>query len=384
MSIFDELAEHAGLGFEDARMLPLATYTSPDVLAAERSAVFADAWTCVGRAADIPNPGDHLTAELPAQHRSIIVVRDATGSLVAHDNVCIHRGARLLDGCGHVERITCPYHAWSYRLDGTLIGAPYMRDPGSADAVAFRPDGHRLVPIRIEEWEGFVFATEDAAAPPLAPRLAGLTEVVAPFRMAEYVPVHQQVDEWGTNWKLLVENFMDAYHVFKVHQATFGQDGDSTLDTVVHPGTDDWAHHVVMPASGPDLLPEGDHRLAGAWRRAVVLAAVFPTHVMQLQPDWLWYLQISPLGTDRVRIRWDVSVAPSVLDAQPDRDAYVADLLRLLNAVNSEDQPIVEGIRRAATGPQFPRGPLSYLERNVYDFDRYIARRLAGVNDPGR
>jgi phenylpropionate dioxygenase-like ring-hydroxylating dioxygenase large terminal subunit len=233
------------------------------------------------------------------------------------------------------------------------------------------------VPIRIEVWEGFVFATQDAAAPPLAPRLASLTEVVAPFRMAEYVPVHQQVDEWATNWKLLVENFMDAYHVFKVHQATFGQDGDSTLDTVVHPGTDDWAHHVVMPASGPDLLPEGDDRLAGGWRRAVVLAAVFPTHVMQLQPDWLWYLQISPVGTDRVRIRWDVSVAPSVLAAQPDRDAYVADLLRLLNAVNSEDQPIVEGIRGAANRPQFPRGPLSYLERNVYDFDRYVARHIA-------
>ena len=108
----------------------------------------------------------------------------------------------------------------------------------------------------------------------------------------------------------------------------------------------------------------------------VVLAAVFPTHVMQLQPDWLWYLQISPLGTDRVRIRWDVSVAPTVLAAQDDRDAYVRDLLDLLNAVNAEDQPIIEGVRRSADGDQFPRGPLSYLERNVFDFDRYVARRL--------
>jgi phenylpropionate dioxygenase-like ring-hydroxylating dioxygenase large terminal subunit len=382
MSIFDELAAHAGLGADQARMLPLAAYTSAGVLDAERRSVFGHAWVCVGRTADVPHPGDFITAELPsavagAGDRSIIVLRDDAGALVAHDNVCVHRGSRLLDGCGHVARITCPYHAWSYRLDGGLIGAPYMQGSVGGDGKPFRPGDHRLTPIRLEVWEGFVFATHDPAAAPLAPRLTGLTEVVARFAMADYVPVHHQVDVWATNWKLLVENFMDAYHVFKVHAATFGTDGDSTLDTVVHPGTDEWAHHVVLPAVGDDLAPPDDTRLTGAWRRAVVLAAVFPTHVMQLQPDWLWYLQVSPLGTDRVRIRWDLSVAPAVLASQPDRDAYVADVLGLLQAVNAEDQPIVEGIRRAADGPQFRRAPWSYLERNVHDFDRYIARRLS-------
>lgn len=385
MSVFDELAAHAALGFDDAVMLPIAAYTSPEVLDAERATLFADGWICVGRTADLSNVGDYLTAELPTitdsgassdAHRSIIVVRDDSGELLAHDNVCIHRGSQLLEGCGHIARITCPYHAWSFRLDGTMIGAPYMNDPAASGLPAFRPDGRRLVPIRLEMWEGFVFATQSPDTAPLAPHLAGLTEVVAPFRMAEYVPVHRQVDVWATNWKLLVENFMDAYHVFRVHEATFGQEGDSTLDTHVHPGTDAWAHHLVLPPGGPDLLPAHDRRLDGDWRRAVVLAAVFPTHVMQLQPDWLWYLQISPLGTDRVRIRWDVSVAPEVLAAQPDRDAYVDDLLALLHAVNAEDQPIVEGIRRRAVGPQFRRGPLSYLERNVFDFDRYVARHV--------
>ena len=381
MSIFDELAAHAALDADHARMLPLAAYTSVDVLDAERRRVFGDAWVCVGRTADVPRPGDFLTAELPAAltgagDRSIIVLRDESGGVVAYDNVCVHRGARLLDGCGHAARITCPYHAWSYRLDGGLIGAPHMQGSVGSDGEPFRPGDHRLMPIRVEVWEGFVFATHDPGAAPLAPRLAGLTEVVAPFAMADYVPVHRQVDVWATNWKLLVENFMDAYHVFKVHAATFGTDGDSTLDTIVHPGTDDWAHHVVLPDGGDDLAPPHDTRLAGAWRRAVVLAAVFPTHVMQLQPDWLWYLQISPIGTGSVRIRWDVSVAPTVLEARSDRVSYVAEVLELLHAVNAEDQPIVEGIRRAADGPQFPRAPLSYLERNVHDFDRYIARRL--------
>jgi choline monooxygenase len=234
-------------------------------------------------------------------------------------------------------------------------------------------------PIRLEEWEGFVFVSLDPDARPLAPRLTGLQQVLAPYRLAEYVPVHQQVDVWHTNWKLLVENFMDAYHVFKVHKATFGVNGDHTLDTFMRPGTDDWAHHVVVEADGDDIAHPDNTSLVGDQRKTLVLAAVFPTHVMQVQPDWLWYLQISPLGTDRVRIRWDVSVAPEVLAAAADPDTYVADLLALLHAVNAEDQPVIEAVRRNADGAQFERGPLSYLERNVFDFDRFVATALARI-----
>jgi phenylpropionate dioxygenase-like ring-hydroxylating dioxygenase large terminal subunit len=383
MSLFDELAAHAALAFEVARMLPIATYASDEVLAKERSSIFANAWVCVGRTADLPGAGDYLTAELPAtteganSDRSIIVLRNQDGELAAFDNVCVHRGSPLLDGCGNAARITCPYHAWVYRLDGQLIGAPYMHQTVGPDGEPFEPSDHRLTPIRLEVWEGFIFATQDASAASLAPRLTGLTDVVAPFNMAAYVPVHQQVDVWATNWKLLVENFMDAYHVFKVHKESFGKDGDSTRDTTMYPGCDAWAHHLVLHEAGDDIAHAHNTTLTDSWRKTIVLAAVFPTHVMQLQPNWLWYLQISPLGTDRVRIRWDVSVAPEVLAAQADPDTYVHSVLALLNQVNAEDRPIVEGVRRRADGPQFPRGPLSYLERNVYDFDRYITRRLS-------
>ena len=381
MSIFAELAEHASLPFELGRMLPLGAYCDPAVLAAEHRALFAAEWICVGRTADIPARGDYLTAEVPlggdttagdtSGHRSVIVLRGDDGEVAAFDNVCIHRGAQLLEGCGTTARITCPYHAWAFRLDGGLIGGPYMQR-----TEGFTPGEHQLVALPVEVWEGFVFISQAADPAPLAPRLTGLTEVLAPYRLAGYVPVHQQVDVWATNWKLLVENFMDAYHVFKVHQGTFAANGDNTLDTTLYPGTEAWAHHVVVHDKGDDIAHPDNTTLQGPWRKAIVLGAVFPTHVMQVQPDWLWYLQISPLGTDRCRIRWDVSVAPEMLAAQTDPDAYVAELLALLNAVNAEDQPIVEGIRSGVERPQFPRGPLSYLERNVHDFDAYVARRL--------
>ena len=166
--------------------------------------------------------------------------------------------------------------------------------------------------------------------------------------MAGYVPVHRQVDVWHTNWKLLFENFMDAYHVFKVHKNSFAKNGDNTLQTTMHDGTDHYAYHLVGhdadAASG--VAHPSNTSLEGEWRHTLVLGAVFPTHVMQLQPDWLWYLQLSPLGVDRVRIRWDVSVAPEVLADQADPGAYVARLLDLLNLVNAEDRPIVEGVFR--------------------------------------
>lgn len=373
-----ELTRFAATSFECSTMLPLEVYRSPAVLRAEHERVLVPAWHCVGRTADVPHPGDHLTATIPHLHddgstgdRGVLVARGDDGTLRAFDNRCVHRGAPLATGCGSAARFTCPYHAWAFRLDGRLIGAPYMQGTG---ADAFDADAHMLGALRLEVWEGFVFVTADPDAEPLATRLAGLTDVVARFDMAAYVPVHRQIDVWDTNWKLLAENFMDTYHVFRVHRATFGATSDSPTNTTMYPGTDAWAYHVALDRE--EMAHPANTALTGDWRRAVVLAAVFPTHVMQLQADYLWHLQLAPLGTDRVRIRWDVAVAPDVLATQADRDAYVAALLDLLNAVNAEDRPVVESIRRAADGPQFARGPLSVYERNVHDFDLHVARRL--------
>ena len=313
------------------------------------------------------------------------MVRSDDGTVSAFDNVCVHRGSPLLHGCGNEARITCPYHAWVYRLDGQLIGAPYMNRTVDSNGKPFDAADHHLTSLRIEEWEGFLFVTQDANAADLAPRLAGLADVVGRFHMAGYVPVHRQVDVWDTNWKLLYENFMDAYHVFKVHKNSFAKNGDNTLQTTMHAGTDHFAYHLVGHDADArsGVAHPSNTSLEGDWRHTIVLGAAFPTHVMQLQPDWLWYLQLSPLGVGQVRIRWDVSVAPEVLADQRDPEAYVGELLDLLNTVNSEDRPIVEGVFRGVQRTSLQRGPLSYFERNVYDFDRYIARSLSDGRDAG-
>jgi phenylpropionate dioxygenase-like ring-hydroxylating dioxygenase large terminal subunit len=284
----------------------------------------------------------------------------------------------LLAGCGNAQRITCPYHAWTYRLDGQLVAAPYMHDSTETDDTPFATDHHQLVRVRSEVWQGFVFVTADENAAPLATQLGELDDVIGRYRLADYVPVHRAVEVWNTNWKHLVENFMDAYHVFKVHRDSFGAGGDSTLATTMHPGTDASAHHVVIdePGGAFGVADAGNTHLEGTWRHTTVLAAVFPTHIMQVQPDWLWYLDIAPIGTGQVRIRWDVSIAPTTYAAQRDPEAYVRSVLRLLEQVNGEDRPVVEGVTGGMRRAGITSAPLSYLERNVFDFDRYIARRI--------
>jgi phenylpropionate dioxygenase-like ring-hydroxylating dioxygenase large terminal subunit len=197
--------------------------------------------------------------------------------------------------------------------------------------------------------------------------------------MGSYVTVRDEVDVWPTNWKLLVENFMDAYHVFKVHKESFGADGDSTGATEMYPGTLDWAHHRVVEADGPDLTADADDRLDGEWRRTIVLAAVFPGFVIQLQPDWLWFLRITPVGTDRVRIAWQVAVAPATLEAADDPDDLVAGINALVDQVNNEDYPVVAGIPSQRRPPAVRSGTtvVSRAERlRLRPLSRYPPERL--------
>lgn len=384
-SLRDQLIAHAALPVERATALPPAAYTDPAVLQRERERIFASEWLCVGRTMDVPTSGDYVTREVPSPDDdsllSVIVVRGDDGVVRAFANVCAHRCATLLDGDGRAARITCPYHAWVYRLDGLCIAAPYMQQSTEVDGAPFDPANHRLAELATEVWEGFIYVSQAARPEPLAPRVAGLTDVVGRYRMAGYERVAGGTEVWATNWKCLAENFLDAYHVFKVHKNTFAKDSDSTSNTTVYPGGQGYTYHVAVddPGSSYGVAHPANEVLDGTWRHSTMLTATYPTHVIQLQPDWLWYLVLSPVGVGHVHIRWSLAVAPEVWnDPSLDREPYLTRILDLLTAVNGEDRPVIEGVWRALHRRDAARGPFSYLERNVYDIGHYIAERLTG------
>jgi len=365
------LSENADADFADSLTLPPAIYHDPNILGLEAECLFRKEWICLGRLAEIPDAGDYICRDIIDS--PVFVVRQRDQSVKTFANICVHRSARLLESDGHVTRISCPYHSWTYELDGQLIGAPFMKQTPGFDARS-----HRLKELRCDTWEGFIYVCLDADATPISERLGGLSEQVGNFRMSDYVPVFSQEDTWNTNWKCLVENYMDAYHIHRVHKDSFGKHGSSEDQTHLFDGEDAFTYHYVEEEKGPKSVQAHPDNtwLTGADRDRTYLINIFPSHTMQLQPDMLWYLSILPKGQDKVSIRWAVSIPAEVLNAAKNRQAYIDGVLNLLHQVNSEDLPIVENVFRTSRAPEATQGPLSYLERNVWQFGRYLARKL--------
>ncbi len=371
-TLLGQLSEHAEHSLEAAVALPPGVYGSAPLLAHESQQIFEREWTCIGREAEIPAAGDYLTFSVADQ--PVVAIRQADESVKVFANVCLHRCAKLLEGTGNARRIVCPYHAWTYKADGQLAGAPHMEgSPG------FRLDGQRLAEVRTTFWEGFIYVTLSEQTAPLEPQIEGLSEVIGRYRLADYEPVMLENEIWDTNWKCLVENFMDAYHVFKVHRKTFDPVNESVQRTTMHEGGDRWAYHTVdAPSDDARALAHPENTwLQGDWRRTVTLAAVFPTHTMQIQPDMLWYLSIQPRGTDRVAVRWAVSIPREIL-ADSDRGALVKQWSELLRAVNEEDKEILGRVGEGMRSTSACQGRLAYLERNLWEFGQYYCRRMTG------
>jgi phenylpropionate dioxygenase-like ring-hydroxylating dioxygenase large terminal subunit len=172
---------------------------------------------------------------------------------------------------------------------------------------------------------------------------------------------------------------MDAYHLHRVHRNSFGKYGPSEERTVLFPGEEAFTYHYVQEdAESHTVYAHPDNTwLQGPDRFRTFLINIFPSHVIQLQPDMLWYLAILPSGLDKVNIRWAVSIPREILDGASDRQAVIDELTDFLHQVNSEDRPIVENVFRSTASPDASQGPLSYLERNVWEFGRYLARNLS-------
>ena len=370
MEIVRQLQANCERPFSDARSMPPAVYTSPDFLVLEQIRIFHREWLCVGRASALAEAGDYLTADIDGQ--PIVVLRDENLELKAFSNVCLHRMSVLLEGRGNVRRIVCPYHAWNYTLDGALHGAPMMERQSG-----FCKESYRLPSVRCETWQGWIYVTLDTNAPPVAEKLASLTDLIGSYGMTDYKETFYEEHVWDTNWKILAENFMESYHLPMLHRATVGP--HSRLDEMeCPPGSDAFNYHwITKEASLPIGQAHPDNqRLQGHWRKTTALLAIYPTHLVTLTPGYFWYLVLQPVGTGRVHIRFGGGLAPEFI-ADPKATQYMASLKELLDAVNEEDRRGVQAVFRGVQAPLAKPGNLSHLERPNYDFARYLAHQLA-------
>ena len=367
------LGDSANRPLSEATAMEPGLYRSEEILGLEHELIFNREWLCVGRAADIKAPGDYLTFRIGDQ--PVVTIRGKDGVVRSFANICLHRMMQLLTGSGNCRRIVCPYHAWTYDIDGRVIGAPYMDK-----SAGFKPREQKLPEIRTEIWHGWVYVTLNPQAPAVAEQLAELDGIVSRYRMEHYVPVATEDYVWNTNWKLLTENFMESYHVPVTHRKTLGS--WLPLDDIEFPAETHAGFTYETFTKGETARYGRAHpantRLEGRWRYTTVMPTVYPSHMYVAAPDHLWYLSLRPRAVGEVHVRFGVALAPEVLAALEDREAFTRETVAFFDQVNNEDRFVVEGIYGGARAPLARAGRRNWLERELHDFVGYLARRLAG------
>ena len=196
--VLTSLKKLAATPLEAATAPPKAIYTLPDITAHEMDRIFASEWLCAGRADELPNPGDYMAFECGAQ--PLIIIRGADGALSARSNICRHRMMRLVEGRGNTRKFTCPYHAWTYNLEGQLVGAAFMDR-----TTCFNKSDIQLPAVRCAEYLGWIYVCLDPDVEPVAHMLADLTEKLLPYNMQDYVTIFTEDHVWDTNWKCLTQ-----------------------------------------------------------------------------------------------------------------------------------------------------------------------------------
>ena len=369
MNAIDKLRENVSLPFEQARAMPSEVYTSEDFLKHELSDIFSKDWFCVGRSSALANPGDYVTQELAGQ--PIAVIRDNDGTLRAMSNVCLHRMSTLLEGRGNKRSIVCPYHAWTYNLDGRLRGAPAMTLNDG-----FCKDSYKLPQVRCEEWLGWVFVSLNIDAPSVVSQLSQVENLVSGYNMTNYTETFYETHIWDTNWKVLAENFMESYHLPVCHAGTIG--GLSKLEEMVcPPGLPAFNYHTILKDDKLRIAMahKSNTRLTGEMRRTTFLLAIYPSLLITLTPGYFWYLTLHPEGVGKVRIGFGGGMSDDYADDDDAQDNFIK-LKELLDEVNVEDKGCTEKVYRGLCSQMAKPGHLSHLERPNYDFARYISARI--------
>ncbi len=369
-----ELRSSVAIPFEQAHAMPPSVYTSERFLQAEIENVFGQDWFCAGRASSISEPGEYLTLELAGQ--PIMVIRDKHGDLKAQSNVCLHRMSTLLEGRGKTNSIVCPYHAWTYELNGQLRGAPAMQENTS-----FCKKGMQLPTIRCEQWLGWIMVTLNKDAPNVASQLSEVSDMVADYDMTNYRETFFETHVWDTNWKVLAENFMESYHLPVCHRGTIGT-LSKLEDMVCPPGRKAFNYHTILKDESLKIaMAHPDNtRMEGERRRTTYLLAIYPSLLITLTPGYFWYLSLHPEGVGKVRIMFGGGMSEDYADDAQAQEHFL-ELKQLLDDVNIEDRGCTEKVYKGLCSEFAKPGPLSHLERPNYDFAHYLASKVAPANE---
>ena len=355
------------------KTLPRASYLDAGEFQREYAAVFESGWVCVGRSDTLTEPGDYLAIRL--QDQSLLVVRAENGELGAFYNVCRHRGTELVPlkdpgpVSGQFSRsIVCPYHAWSYHLDGRLRGTPHL----TIDA-----DGVSLYTMPLAEWGGFIFI---CLAPsydiPLAQALGDGAARLQRYPLADLRVGHTITYDVEANWKVIVENYNECYHCGPIHPElcqivpAFKQGGGNGLDW------DDGVPHRdganTFTASGTTARAPFSG-LSNTEKTHHKGELFYPNLMLSLSMDHVAAFYLWPQDARRTRIQCDFLFHPDEL-SKPDFDG--SDAIEFWDVVNQQDWSICESVQRGMRNKVFEHGYYAPMEDYSLDIRRYVHEKL--------
>jgi phenylpropionate dioxygenase-like ring-hydroxylating dioxygenase large terminal subunit len=333
--------------------LPYSWYTDADVFARERERLFEHSWVYAGHVGELPEPGSYFTTRVGDV--PLVVVGDRDGHLRAFVNVCRHRGSEVMTGSGTCTTLQCPYHAWTYGLDGALRAAPRAEADPDFD---HEPLG--LLPAQVDTWGPFIFVNPDGSSSPLAETLGTLPEIVARGGVdVDALEFHSRGSySLKTNWKVAVENYLECYHCAVAHPG-FTQLIDVAPDSYRLERHPTFASHYAPLREGSG---EGQFHLI--WPCTKV--NIWPGH-----PN-LSVGRLVPAETGLTEGFLDYFFAPGV---EPD---WMESLFELDSQVGAEDRELVESVQRGIRSGALEHGRLMLpSEELIADFQRWVAAGLA-------
>jgi carnitine monooxygenase subunit len=352
--------------------LPGWIYRDADFLEAEKELIFAPSWQVVCHLNDIPNPGDYHTLDFLGE--PLVAVRQQDG-VKAFFNVCRHRASRLLDGAGHCPgRIVCPYHAWTYDLDGRLTAVPQKRE-----FVEFSLDRFGLKPVELEIYKGFVFVRLKSGLPSVAEMLAPYEAELSEYRLEELQPVGRvTLRTRNVNWKNVTDNYSDGMHIPVAHPGLtrlFGQ----SYGIEAKPWVDKMSGYLRDTPSSQvserfyqSILPSVPH-LPEKRQKLWTYYKLWPNVAFDIYPDQIDFMQMIPISPTQTLIR-------EIAYAHPDsrREMKVARYLnwRINRRVSLEDKALIERVQAGMGSRSYTPGPLGKNEVSLRSFAHRIRQLI--------
>ena len=327
-----------------ASTIPSEWYTAPEMLELERGRVFGRTWQAVGHAAKLAAPGSYLACDIAGEQ--VVVTRDKDGALHAFSNVCRHRGAVVAEGCGQTGVLRCPYHAWTYGLDGSLLGQPEFEGVADWDRAAVR-----MPRFQVETWGPFVFVNQDLSAPLLAEVLGDIPREAGEFGcpLDRLYFSYRRDYEIQCNWKVYIDNYLEGYHLPAAHPSLFRELDYQRYRVETYRYYSSQIAPIRAHTGEPRRYQFDDEG------RSALYYWVFPNFMLNIYPDHLSSNLILPLGPDRTLtifewFAYEGEVPQATIDFSDE--------------IQQEDIRICESVQRGLHSRHYRQGRFSVKREN--------------------